>query len=249
MPISVLCGQREYILAGENSLNAFCEWLFCEKNYNATVLCHNFQGYDSYPILQYLYQNAIIPSVVANGAKIMSLTVPNCKIKMIDSINFLPMALAKLPEIFGFSELKKGHMYNTKDHQNVVMDRLPNISYYTPDGMKPEARERFLIWYEQHKHDHFNFQTELLEYCRSDVDILRRCTLQFREDFMEITGIDPFERCITTASACNLVFRTNFLEPDTIGTVPHHGYRPEQKHSVKALQWLKYLAHSEALNI
>ena len=66
---------------------------------------------------------------------------------------------------------------------------------------------------------------------------------------MEITGIDPFERCITIASAYNLVFRTNFLEPDTTGIIPHHGYRPEQKHSVKALQWLKYLVHSEALYI
>ena len=104
-----LCGQREYIFAGENSLNDFCEWLFSEENYNVTVLCHNFQGYDSYPILQYLYQNAITPFVVANGAKIMSLTVPHCKIKMIDSINFLPMALTKLPEMFGFSELEKGY--------------------------------------------------------------------------------------------------------------------------------------------
>ena len=44
--------------------------------------------------------------------------------------------------------------------------------------------------------------------------------------------IELFECCITIASACNLVFRTNFLAPNTIGNIPHHGYRPEQKHSV-----------------
>ncbi len=67
-------------------------------------MCHNFQGYDSYPILQYLYKNGILPSVVPNGAKIMALTVPACKIRMIDSLNFLPMALSKLPAMFGFDE-------------------------------------------------------------------------------------------------------------------------------------------------
>lgn len=36
-------------------------------------------------------------------------------IKMLDSVNFLPMKLAKLPEAFGFKELKKGffpHKFN-----------------------------------------------------------------------------------------------------------------------------------------
>ena len=42
------------------------------------------------------------------------------------------------------------------------MDTLPDISYYTPDSMKPEAKEEFLTWYKQHKHDHFDIQAELL---------------------------------------------------------------------------------------
>ena len=93
--------------------------------------------------------------------------MPHCKIKMIDSINFLPMALAKLPQTFGFNELKKGyfpHLFNRKENQSVVMDTLPDISYYTPDSMKPEAKEEFLKWYryKQHKHDHFDIQAELL---------------------------------------------------------------------------------------
>jgi hypothetical protein len=111
------CGQREHVFRGEDTLNEFCQWLFSEENFQTTVLCHNFQGYDSYPILQYLYRHGIIPTIVPNGAKILSLTVESCKIKMIDSINFLPMALAKLPAMFGFEELKKGyfpHLFNKK---------------------------------------------------------------------------------------------------------------------------------------
>ena len=242
------CGQREHVFRGENTLEEFCQWLFAEDNYDSTVLCHNFQGYDSYPILQYLYKNAIVPTIIANGAKIMSLTVPCCRIKMIDSINFLPMALAKLPPMFGFKELKKGyfpHLFNRKENQMIELEHLPNVSYYNPDGMKPKDRSQFIKWYEVHQHDTFNLQKELLEYCKSDVDILRRCCLQFRKDFMNITGIDPFDRCITIASACNLVFRTNFLQPETIGVIPHHGYTPEQKQSVKAMQWIKYISYKE----
>lgn len=49
-------------------------------------------------------------------------------------------------------------------------------------------------------------------------------------------GIDPFENCITIASACNLVFRTKFLAPETTGIIPSHGYRPDEKHFIKAMQ-------------
>ena len=101
------CGQREYIFCGNNTLDSFCQWLFSEENYESTVLCHNFQGYDSYPILQYLYKNAILPKIIPNGAKIMCLSIENCKLKMIDSINFLPMALAKPPGMFDSSKASR----------------------------------------------------------------------------------------------------------------------------------------------
>ncbi|XP_052806406.1 uncharacterized protein LOC128235642 [Mya arenaria] len=246
------CGQRERVFRGEQTVFDFCQWLFSEENYNTTVLCHNFQGYDSYPIVQYLYKCGILPTIVPNGAKIMSLTVDSCKLKMIDSINFLPMALAKLPSMFGIEELKKGyfpHLFNRKEYQNVVMNHLPDIQYYNPDGMKPGDRETFLTWYNEHKNDTFDLQHDLLTYCRSDVDILRRCCLKFRENFMDVTGLDPFNKSITLPSACNLVFRTNFLQPETIALIPRHGYNPEQKQSVKAIQWIKYLSYVQGHKI
>jgi hypothetical protein len=73
--------------------------------------------------------------------------------------------------------------------------------------------------------------------------------------FLEMTfgdghgGIDPFQKCITIASACNLVFRTKFLPPDTIGIIPAQGYRHEEKHSIKAMQWIKYLSTTEGVHI
>ena len=188
----------------------------------------------------------------------MSVKVPACKIRFIDSLNFIPMALADMPKAFGETELAKGffpHLYNRKENQASVLNHLPDMSFYNPNGMKPETRTKFLQWYEQNKMCHFDFQKELLRYCKSDVDILRKCCLRFRSLFMEMTkkesigGIDPFEKCITIASACNLVFRKNFLENDTIGIIPPQGYRPSDKQSVMAYQWLHYLAHAKNLRI
>jgi hypothetical protein len=41
------------------------------ENEGATVIAHNFKGYDSLPILEYLYQNGVKPTIIANGAKNM----------------------------------------------------------------------------------------------------------------------------------------------------------------------------------
>lgn len=90
-------------------------------------------------------------------------------------------------------------------------------------------------------------EKEILEHCRSDVDILRRSCLEFRRLFIEITDVDPFKRCNNIA--CNLVFRENFLQPETIAIIPPHGYVPKDKQSVQALKWLTYLDEKENINI
>lgn len=89
-------------------------------------------------------------------------------IKIIDSLNFLPMALSKLPACFGLNELKKGyfpHLFNTKENQSYV-GPLPELKFFSPDTMSTSARITFLKWYEEHSTDEFDFQQEILSYCR-----------------------------------------------------------------------------------
>jgi hypothetical protein len=74
--------------------------MFSGENEGATVVAHNFKGYDSLPILEYLYQNGVKPTSIANGAKNMYIEVPGCRVRMIDSINFLPSALSELPKMW-----------------------------------------------------------------------------------------------------------------------------------------------------
>ena len=243
----------EWVFEGDTTQKDFCEWLFSKEHENCTVMAHNFQGYDSYFILQYLRQNGVKYDVIMRGAKVLTLSVPMFKIKFIDSLSFIPMKLANFPKTFGLTELAKGyfpHLFNKKENEHYI-GPLPPSPYYHPDGMSPDERETFLKWHQELKGNNyvFDFQQEILNYCRSDVDILRRCCLEFRELFRDVTAIDPFQKCLTIASACNLLYRTNYLEENTIAIIPPHGYCPENKQAVLAQKWLSYTAEKNEIYI
>lgn len=105
------------------------------------------------------------------------------------------------------------------------------------------------------QNDKFDVQKKLLRYCRSDVDILKQCCLKFIELFEEITavgekeGINPFQRCITIASACQLVLRRNLLKENCIGIIQSYGYKPQSIHSIKAVQWVKHMSEKLGVKI
>ena len=116
--------EREVALfQGKDTVKQFCQWLFTPQHKGCIVVAHNFQGYDGYFIKDYLIQNAIQYEIIYRGAKSLSLKVPGWGIRFIDSINFIPMALAKFPKTFGQDELCKGyfpHMFNKDENQNYV---------------------------------------------------------------------------------------------------------------------------------
>ena len=73
--------------------------------------------------------------------------------------------------------------------------------------------------------------------------------MEFRELFRSVTDVDPFKKCLTIASACNLVFRKKFLREETIAIIPPNGYCPLDKHSIFALKWLSFTAEQNNINI
>ena len=233
----------EELFRGSDTIKKFCEWLLTKEHQGCIVVAHNFQGYDGYFIQNFLNKSAVKYEVILRGAKILSLTIPMFKIKFIDSLNFIPMSLAKFPKTFGMTELCKGyfpHLFNKEENQNYV-GPIPDQNHYAPLTMKPEAREAFLAWHKEQRESGyiFNFKEEIVKYCRSDVDILRKCCMEFREMLRDKTGIDPFEKCLTIASYCHEVYRTNFLKKDTIAV-----FQPDRqlktKQSNMAIKWLSY---------
>ena len=255
------------VFRGKDAVKDFCTWLFTLEHHKCIVMAHNFQGYDSYPILKYLNKAAIPYDVIHNGAKCVTLTTKTkqkrklfqSEIKFIDSLNFIPMALAKFPKTFGQDELCKGyfpHFFNKDENQDYV-GPIPCQDDYGADYMKPEAREKFMTWHQEQVDNNyvFDFQHEILEYCRSDVDILAECCKLYREMLKgatdtgnDETGIDPFDTATTIASYCMQVYRTKFLQKDTIALLPQHQVL-KRKQSHEALQWLSYTAEKEGIRM
>ena len=255
------------VFRGKNTVKDFCTWLLTPQHQDCIVMAHNFQGYDSYPIIKFLNENAIGCDATYNGAKCVTLKTKvkekhqfGIKIKFMDSLNFIPMALAKFPKTFAQPELCKGyfpHFFNKDENQDYV-GPIPCQDDYGVNFMKPEAREKFMTWHQEQQDNNyvFDFRHEILKYCRSDVDILAKCCMLYREMLKEVTamdgdaetGIDPFDTATTIAGYCMQVYRTKFLQKDTIALFPQH-QQLKRKQSHEALQWLSYTAEKEEIRI
>ena len=99
---------EETVFSGPITKDDFCQWLFLPTNANTTFVAHNFQAYDGYFIVQYLYKQGLAPELITRGATILFLTVKKLNIKFIDSLCFTPMKLAAFPKTFGLEEPVKG---------------------------------------------------------------------------------------------------------------------------------------------
>lgn len=241
-----ICGVREHIFSGRDCVSQFISYCLTQNNikkYNKIVfIAHNMSGYDGHFILRHIYSNGGFgtPSIIMNGSKIISIKLGK-KIKFIDSLNYFNCPLSSLPKMFQLS-VSKGyypHLFNTEDNFNYV-GPLPNEKYFCPDSMSVKARQDFFNWYNELTSLNyvFNNKSELIKYCRLDVKILRKASEKFSNYFWNQNKIDCFLDASTIASACNKVFCSNYLEPDTIGIIPRQGYRFVDNQSFIGLKWL-----------
>ena len=255
---NLLCAERhdddeQFVFEGETCLESFLDWVreltvTEEDDRERTVICvaHNFQGYDSYFVLDEFYRQKICPDQIVNGAKILSMTVD--KLKFIDSMCFLQMPLSGFTKAFGLKELKKGffpHFFNTVENQTYVGE-IPAQDYYDPSGMSNARRKEFETWHQTRREEGyvFDFQKELIAYCQSDVRLLKEGCMKFQVDFETLAKFNPMSHFITIASACNVYYRKMCLIPNTIASEPLRGWHDKGKpHSKAALEWLYWKEH------
>ncbi|XP_052131334.1 uncharacterized protein LOC127751597 [Frankliniella occidentalis] len=229
-----------------NVMGLFLDYLqsFGPKT-SVLIVAHNAKAFDAIFVLQELVKRDLKPDLILNGAKILCMKIGNWK--FIDSLMFLPMPLSCMPKSFGFSELKKGYwpfLANKPEYYNYegpLLDR----DLYCVSGMKSKGANDFDAWYDAQVAGKyiFNFRRELIEYCISDVTILRHSCQAFRKLFQEVAGFDPMLHCITLSSACMAAFRRNFLTANMIGLVPPGGYHGRGRQSHIALKWLDFEAY------
>jgi len=230
------------------TLDEFCSWVFDKKHRGYTVVAHYGKGYDFQFVAEWLIARAVKPNIIHNGQKILQLEVKrDYNIRFIDSISFTLMPLKDFPKTFGLNELAKGyfpHKFNKDGNQDYV-GNYPCKQDYGYDEMRKCDMEKFDEWYETTAGKVFNFKEEMYKYCKSDVDILRRGCIEYRNLFMQTARIDPFQY-ITLASVCQAIYRKEFLPENTIAI---HRETPTDNYSVKAIKWLKYISAKEKLNI
>ena len=242
---------REVIFQGNNTLHEFCTWLFADCHKSMTAIAHNFKAYDGQFILKNIIQQGTkLPKLIMNGNNIMKLELNG--VCLIDSYNFMSFGLAKFPVTFGLDELRKGffpHLANTDDFQDYIGPFLDS-SYYIPNSMSPEARSNFMQWYNEQVTNGkiFDFKKEMEEYCRSDVDILRRGCGQFRKVFIKHGGIDPFLEAITIADACNKVWRSSYLAEGQIAIISSKD-SSKRRFSIKGIRWIQSVANENNIFI
>ncbi|XP_071086525.1 uncharacterized protein [Haliotis cracherodii] len=124
----------------------------------------------------------------------------------------IPYPLKAFPKSFGLKELKKG------------THSLPQVAY-------PKVQEGAL----------FDLQGELLAYCQSDGDILRRGCADFRQNAINSVCMDPFVEVMTAAAFTMKSFRKHDLKPNIIAILPPQGYQPRRNYSQACMHWLNYL--------
>ena len=208
------------------------------------VLFHNLKGFDGVFILNALYQDGRrVINQACTGAKVLTFKTGSITFK--DSLCFLPFPLSAFPNTFGIKELKKGyfpHAFNTPENQAYV-GSIPPKQYYDPEGMKTKDKEAFEEWYDKQTGE-FDMQKELEEYCRSDVALLKAGCEAFVAQFKQEADFNPFERCATIASACNLYWRRSIEEGTDAAMIairPLRGWHGAQvNQSRAALEWLTY---------
>lgn len=251
------CKTTEHIFIGKSSLGDFMTYLTkIHSNYRKVIcIAHNMKAFDGHFILKYMYENNSKwhlnqESIIANGTKIFRIKAG--RYIFLDSVNYLCCPLSKLPGMFNIPEVKGWfpHFFNTFDNMNYI-GAYPDKEYYSCDTMNKAERKIFLEWYQNklNSNEIFNMKEQLIKYCQTDVDILRKACIQFRSMLLSETGVDPFDGPVTIASTCMRVFRAKYLKENTIASVPTNGYRRVDNQSIKATQWLHWLQYKNNIRI
>lgn len=248
--------ERKYFYdKGKDVNQAFCSWLFSEPYYIA--IAHNFKGYDSAFIMNYLLTNLLpnkpMPKIINTGTKIIGVEWKN--VRCLDSYCFLPMALSEFSKTFGLDEVKGyfPHFFNTESNQSIIGEPgwLPERHFYGDKYMSSQKKKKFDMWYDSQKKSNkvFNFKDEFIAYCENDVKLLADGCFKFRDIIYSLAEIEPFFNNYTIASLTHSIYRLKFMPFESIGVIPENGYNPHEQSSRKAAQWIGWIEESRGIKI
>lgn len=157
-----------------------------------------------------------------------------------------------MPKTFGLPVQDKGcfpHLFTRRENLNKMLHHTPHRRFFQPQWMKPADKEKFERWYQQQRsidqQQHatgavrFKLRDKLIEYCANDVRILTEATLQYRQQFLQEIGIEPFVAANTCAGLALNTYRSCHLQRDTMVHSPEGGLHRGFKASNIALRYIR----------
>jgi hypothetical protein len=186
----------EQVIFGDDCLERFIDIMTTENKGRNICVAHNASGYDSRLVLETIIHKGLQgkPDLMARGTKFMQIRVGNTLFR--DSLLHLPGSLANLAKSFNLN-MRKGyfpHMFNTEENYSYV-GPVPDQRYFDLTFMAKSANDvtEFKRWHaERSTEGPWNFQEELVSYCRDDVMILASIMLKFHVICNEKFGESPF---------------------------------------------------------
>lgn len=208
----------------------FSMWLFQKRHRGYTCIAHNGAKYDMHFIKREILRLKMKSTDICSGSSIFY--IKTRQLRFIDSCKFIPMALRDFPKTFGLVELCKGYFpYRFLTHATLNYNGpFPDLSFFDFEHLKGKDYDDALAWYEENRHDVFDMESIIQDYCMSDVRLLKEgCTL-YRRLFLEVTDnkVDPFEQ-VTIASTCLRIYRTLDMEDKSIARLIDHQGETEER--------------------
>lgn len=178
--------------------------------------------------------------LVAHGMRIYQLRLGGQNkrdIVLKDSLNFFVSPLSALPSTYALEGVEDKpffpYAYIRTENLHTVLQELPPMQMYEPDGMKPAQRAKFLEWYAAEQPRPFVLAEQLLAYCANDVRILRAATVRFRQLIgAHAGGMEPFQAGSTIAGLALAVYRHCSLPANAIVHSPEGGFRRGRRASI-----------------
>ena len=177
----------EVVLTGPNCLQEFVVKMITTNFGRNICIAHNGSGYDTRHIAEVAARlvDAVHIQVVPRGVKFMQLKLGRHTV-FGDSLLQLPGSLAALAKgFFGGDVVVKGyfpHLFNTAANHG-YRGPIPSKRYFDMafSAKTADSLAEFNKWYDERTLEVWDFDEELLKYCRNDVLILSMLVKEYHD--------------------------------------------------------------------
>jgi hypothetical protein len=130
--------------------------------------------------------------MIVSGTKLNYMYISNLKIRIIDSLNLIPISLDMFSKSFGLKNSEKGFFpYKFIKKENFDYEgKYPDKDAYGYNEMKMNKQKNFIEWYNNIPNDAvFNFKDQISKYCIQDVNILEEGVENYRKLIKKLTTL------------------------------------------------------------